>query len=307
MISSNVKGYIFGLTTSITFGLIPLFTLPLMNNGMTFGSILLYRFLFASIALGIMMKIKKEKFAINKSEIAFLILLGLLYTGSAMFLFMGYGLMGAGIATTIHFTYPVFVTLIMLSFFKEKPTWVTWLAIILAVLGVAKLSIKGEGMHVDVYGIFIVVISAICYASYITIVNKSRMKNMGSRKLAFYVFIVSTILFAIKGGYEGEIQSIPDPMSVTTLILLAIVPTVVSNITLGMAVRNIGGTKTSILGAMEPVTAVFIGAFIFGEKITMGDIAGIAMILIAVTMIIMTNTIKNSISNVVKRIRPRHA
>ena len=68
MISSNVKGYIFGLTTSITFGLIPLFTLPLMNNGMTFGSILLYRFFFASIALGIMMKIKKGLYFFKKSS-----------------------------------------------------------------------------------------------------------------------------------------------------------------------------------------------------------------------------------------------
>lgn len=307
MTSSNVKGYIYGLTTSITFGLIPLFTLPLMKEGMTYGSILFYRFLFATAALGIMMKIKKEKFAINKNEIAFLVILGLLYTGSAMFLFWGYGVMGAGIATTIHFTYPVFVTLIMLAFFKEKPTWVTWSAIILAVLGVAKLSINGEGMNIDICGVLIVIISAICYATYITIVNKSRMKNMGSRKLAFYVFIVSTILFAVKASCNEGIQDIPDIMSTTNLILLAIVPTVVSNITLVMAVRNIGGTKTSILGAMEPVTAVCIGAFLFGENITAGDAVGIAMILVAVTMIIMTNTIKNTISNVVKRIRPRHA
>lgn len=307
MTSSNVKGYIYGLTTSITFGLIPLFTLPLMKEGMTYGSILFYRFLFATAALGIMMKIKKEKFAINKNEIAFLVILGLLYTGSAMFLFWGYGVMGAGIATTIHFTYPVFVTLIMLAFFKEKPTWVTWSAIILAVLGVAKLSINGEGMNIDICGVLIVIISAICYATYITIVNKSRMKNMGSRKLAFYVFIVSTILFAVKASCNEGIQYIPDIMSTTNLILLAIVPTVVSNITLVMAVRNIGGTKTSILGAMEPVTAVCIGAFLFGENITAGDAVGIAMILVAVTMIIMTNTIKNTISNVVKRIRPRHA
>ena len=306
MISSNVKGYIFGLTTSITFGLIPLFTLPLMNNGMTFSSILLYRFLFASIALGIMTKIKKEKFAINKSEIAFLILLGLLYTGSAMFLFMGYGLMGAGIATTIHFTYPVFVTLIMLSFFKEKPTWVTWLAIILAVLGVAKLSIKGEGMHVDIYGIFIVVISAICYATYITIVNKSRMKNMGSRKLAFYVFLFTALTFTIKNSIQHSLQPLPDWESIGLVALLAVMPTVISNITLLLAVRHIGGTLTSILGAMEPVTAVVIGACVFGESFTTTEAAGIALILIAVVLIILTNRIKEGVETVMKRIRPRH-
>ena len=67
-----------------------------------------------------MMKIKKESFRIESRDIPMFLLLGLLYTGSAMFLFWGYGFMGAGVATTLHFTYPVFVTLLMLVLFREK-------------------------------------------------------------------------------------------------------------------------------------------------------------------------------------------
>ena len=75
-------------------------------------------------------------------------------------------------------------------------------------------------------------------------------------------------------------------MSLVNLILLAIVPTVISNITLVLAVHNIGGTLTAVLGAMEPVTAVFVGVLVFGEPFTFNLAIGILLIIIAVTMII---------------------
>ena len=91
------------------------------------------------------------------------------------------------------------------------------------------------------------------------------------------------------------------------MMLLAILPTVVSNITLVLAVQNIGGTMTSVLGALEPLTAVCIGVLVFGEPFAFSDAAGIILILSAVTAVILSGSIKSSISTVVKKIRPRHA
>ena len=253
---NSLKGIFYGIVTSVTFGLIPLFTLPLMQKGMEFDSILFYRFLFATLALGGMMKLKKESFRIERRDIPMLILLGFFYTGSAMFLFWGYNFMGAGVATTLHFTYPIFVTLLMFLIFRERASWVTWLAIILAIFGVSRLSLKGTELSLDPVGVVIVLLSAVAYASYITAVNRSRVRDMNGRKLAFYVFIVSTVLFAIKAGTNQGIQALPDAWSIVNLFLLAVVPTVISNITLVLAVHHIGGTLTSILGAMEPVPAV---------------------------------------------------
>lgn len=218
---NSLKGFFYGLATSVTFGLIPLFTLPLMRKGMMFDSILFYRFLFATFALGVMMKVKKESFHIELRDIPLFLLLGLFYTGSAMFLFWGYGFMGAGVATTLHFTYPVFVTLLMWVLFREKASWVTWVAILLAVYGVSELSLKGDELSFDVSGVIIVLLSAVCYASYIVAVNKSRLRDMNGRKLAFYVFIVSTVMFAVKALTNQGIQPVPDAVSVGNLVLLA--------------------------------------------------------------------------------------
>ena len=99
----------------------------------------------------------------------------------------------------------------------------------------------------------------------------------------------------------------PDPQSVGSLVLLAVLPTVVSNITLVLAVQNIGGTLTSVLGALEPLTAVCIGVLAFGEEFTFREGAGIFVILAAVTVIILTNSIQGTINKVFRKIRPRHA
>lgn len=305
--NTKVKGFFYGIITSVTFGLIPLFTLPLMQKGMQSDSILFYRFVAATLALGTMMLIKKESFRIGVRDLPILIILSLFYTGSSLFLLYGYEVMGAGVATTLHFTYPVFVTLLMLFLFQEKTSWVTWTAVAFAVGGVAKLSLQGTQLRIEPIHVIIVLLSAVGYASYIVAVNKSHIREMHSRKLAFYVFVFTALMFGIKTGASQNLQPIPDAWAVVNILLLAVAPTVISNITLLLAVRYIGGTTTSVLGALEPVTAVCIGALIFSEEFTWSEAIGIALILIAVTIVILNRNIQNNLSLLIKRIRPRHA
>lgn len=130
---NKLNGFLYGLLSSASFGLIPLFTIPAMREGMNFESILFYRFLFACLALGCILLLDKQSFHIKRKEIPSLMLLAFLYLMSAVFLFWGYKFMASGVATTIHFMYPVLTTLIMMIFFRErKSTW-RFFAIALAV------------------------------------------------------------------------------------------------------------------------------------------------------------------------------
>ena len=305
--NAKVKGFLYGVATSVTFGLIPLFTLPLMRESMASDSILFYRFLTATLALGLMMVVKKGSFHISMRDLPVIVVLALFYTASSMFLLYGYESMGAGVATTLHFTYPVFVTLFMLLLFREKASWVTWTAVVLAICGVARLSLQGTELKLDPAGVVIVLLSAVGYAGYIIAVNKSRVRDMHSRKLAFYVFVFTTLVFGMKNAAGDGLQPLSGVMSVVNVVLLAVAPTVISNITLLLAVRNIGGTLTSILGALEPVTAVCIGALVFGELFTLSEAVGIALILAAVVLVILNRSIQSNVSVLLKRIRPRHS
>ncbi len=293
------KGFLFALVTSATFGLIPLFTLPLMTKGMRYDSILFYRFTTAALVPALLMGFRKESFAVRRDELPFLFFLGICYTCSAMFLFWGYTFMPAGVATTLHFTFPVFVTLLMVLFFGEKLSVTTNLALVLAIAGVGRLSINDSDLGMSAAGLAIVLFSAVAYALYIVTVNKSRIRSMTGRKLTFYVFITSSVIFAVKAIVTGGIQPIPDTPSALNLLLLALIPTVISNITLIYAVRYIGGTLTSVMGAMEPVTAVCVGVLVFGEPFTGHIATGIVLIIIAVSIIVL----KNPLARLLRRFR----
>lgn len=115
---NKLNGFLYGLLSSASFGLIPLFTIPVMRQGMQFESILLYRFAFATLALGLILLLDGQSFRINRRNIPSLVLLAFLYLMSAVFLFWGYKFMASGIATTLHFMYPVLTTLIMMLFFQ---------------------------------------------------------------------------------------------------------------------------------------------------------------------------------------------
>ena len=290
---ANFKGLVTGILSSSTFGLIPLFTLPLMAQGMTFDSILFYRFLTAGVAIGLLLPIRGESFVIRKSELPTLCYLSLFYVMSALFLFWGYNYLPSGVATTIHFMYPVFVTLIMSIIYHERLS-----AIIIT-------SISDTEQGIDLTGIVIVLISAISYALYIVRVNKSKVRNMNGTKLTFYVLMIGSLIFLLNAQLKGGVQSIPDGKAFMNILMLAILPTVVSNLALVYAIKNIGSTLTAILGAMEPLTALSIGILVFAEPLTPTIALGFILIISAVSLIILAQPIQKGLRQLVIQLK-RH-
>lgn len=284
---NKFSGFLYGLLSSASFGLIPLFTIPAMHRGMNFESILFYRFLFATIALGCILVLDKQSFRIRLKEIPSLILLAFFYLVSSLFLIWGYEFMASGIATTIHFMYPVLTTFIMMLFFREKKSAWRFAAIALAVTGVSALSYGDASGSISMAGLFIVLLSALGYALYLVTVSQLKVGKMKGLWLTFYVFLFGTSFLFIGVTITHTIHSIPDWHTAGNLILLAIIPTVISNLSLVRAVKSIGSTLTSVLGAMEPVTAVCIGICMFGEPFTHYIGIGIFLIITAVILIIL--------------------
>ena len=137
-------------------------------------------------------------------------------------------------------------------------------------------------------GIFIVLLSALGYALYLVTVSQLKNLEMKGLKMTFYVFLFGGILLFTGTEISGiGLQAIPDRTTLGNLVMLALVPTVISNLALVRAIKNIGSTLTSVLGAMEPVTAVCVGIAIFGEPFTRSIALGILLIISAVTVIIL--------------------
>ena len=280
----KLKGYAYGLISSISYGLIPLFILPIKQANFPIDTTLFYRFVCSALIVGVYLLIKKKSFKIELKQIPILITLGLLYGISADALFLGYDYLSAGIASTLLFVYPLIVAIIMAVFFKEKLTFSAIVAIAFVLAGVILLSFKDGKFELNPIGLGIVFISALGYGLYIVTVNKSKAKEIKGFTLSFYSFLFTTIYYAIKMIIQKESFVLPSLELTFNFFTFAFVTTVISSIALIFAIKEIGSTATSILGASEPVVAVGVSVLLFGENFSWSLGLGIFMIILGVTL-----------------------
>ena len=278
------KGYAYGLISSISYGLIPLFILPIKQANFSMDTTLFYRFFFSALIVGTYLFITKQSFKIDVKQLPVLVVLGLLYGISADALFLGYDYLSAGIASTLLFVYPLIVAIIMAVFFKERITISTIAAIIFVLAGVILLSFKNGKFELNPLGLGIVFVSALGYGLYIVTVNKSKVRDIKGFTLSFYSFLFTTIYYATKMIIYKESFILPSLELTFNFFTFAFVTTVISSIALIFAIKNIGSTATSILGASEPVVAVAVSVLIFGEDFSMSLALGIFMIILGVML-----------------------
>jgi Predicted permeases len=281
----RLEGIGYAVLSSATFGLIPLFSIPLMNEGMGTNMVIFYRLLFAAVIMGISGLIQKRSFKVDRQHWLSLLGFGSLYIFTASVLLLSYHYIDSGVATTIHFLYPIVVTLIMVMFFDEKLTLTIIVSALLSVGGVALLCI-GSGDSINLKGVLIALTTSFSYAFYIIRVNSSKAARIDAVIFTFYVLLSGAIVIFILSLFTQGIQTIPSSWSWLNLLLLALLSTVVSNFALVKAVKLVGSTITSILGSMEPLTALTVGVFVFGEAFGVRSFAGILLVLISVYLVV---------------------
>ena len=288
----KVKGYILAAIAAATYGMNPLFALPLYAEGMDPDSVLFFRYLLAIPILAVMIKVRGRNFKLQKKEILPLIVMGLLVSLSSLTLFLSYHYMDAGIASTLLFVYPVMVAVIMAIGFREKLSVQGILCIAMALGGIAMLYKGSDGSTLSLTGTALVMASSLSYAIYIVGVNQSKLKDMATLKLTFYVLVFGLMLFFVRVDFGQSLHIVDKWYLWGNLLALAVFPTVISFLCTTAAIQYIGSTPTAILGALEPVTAVFFGVMVFGEALTPRLVLGILLIILAVSLLIAGSNIK---------------
>ncbi len=279
----KLRGYTLGILSAVSYGLIPIFILPVKQAHFSMDITLFYRFFFSALMVGGYLLYSRESFKINKKEALILAILGICYALSSEFLFLGYDFLTPGIASTVLFIYPIIVALIMLFFYKERLTRLSGASLLLAFAGVIVLCLKGNGLEINFAGLGIVMLSSLFYALYMVIVNKSNIKVSGF-KLTFYSMLFTSMFFMTKALMANESFAIPSTEIFINFLIFAFLTTVISSLCLVFAIKYIGSTPVAILGALEPVVAVLISVLMFHEKFTPNLLIGITLILFGVTL-----------------------
>ena len=288
----RLNGIFYAAISSASFGFSPLFSLALIAAGLTNFDILSYRWGIAALVLMTYAFFKKKTLRLGSfDEVWKVVLLSALRAITSITLLIGYANISSGIAATINFMYPVIVAICMMIFFGEKRTWVDFIAIVGSFFGVYLLasgdSIIVEGGNTQL-GLACSLISAFSFAGYYILMKQVKADKIEVVKFTTWIMMLSAFYFIICAIiFEGRLTFVSDGKSWMNILGLGLWSTMVSNITGVKAIRRIGPTLTSILGALQPMTAVVLGVLFLNEHLYFRSVIGIACILISVSIIVM--------------------
>ena len=196
-----------------------------------------------------------------------------------------------GCRKALELMYPVIVALCMMFIFGEHKSWVDMLAIAAAIFGVYLLA-SGDSLIVEngntKLGLTCSIISAFSFAAYYILMKRLKADKIEVVKFTTWIMLLSAVYFIICAFVlEGKLTMVTGVKNWMYILGLGLWSTMISNFTGVKAVRRIGPTLTSILGALQPVTAVVLGILFLHEHLYTRSLIGIILILIAVTVVVM--------------------
>lgn len=241
------------------------------------------RMSLATLILGLVGLITKKINKLNVSDIPLFLLAGFSQP-FCYFICEAYGLtmVSATIASVILSTIPLFSPLFAWLLVKEKVHWNNIVGIIISLIGVLMLVVKNDEKKVSALGIcllFISVLTAIIYS----VCLKKIPSHYSNISIVFYIhaislvfFIPTFLLFDIKYFGEKEILF----SSVMSIVILAVVASVISYLFFCYVVRIIGVTKANAFcNIMPAITALAVWIF-FGESISFMKWIGIFIVIL---------------------------
>lgn len=293
-------GFLLAAVAAAAYGTNPAFAIPLYGQGMNPNSVLLFRYLLGLPLLAVILAVRGTGFSLAKNEIAPTAILGLLMSLSSLALFESYKYMNSGVASTLLFVYPIMVALMMVFFFHERFRASVVLCLAIMCAGLYLLMKPADG-DISTLGCLLVMVSALTYALYIVFVNVSGViRNIPTTKLLFYVLGWGGVVYLVMIPAGSDLTLPSKPSGWINLAALAVIPTVMSLACTTRAISLIGSTPTAVLGALEPVSAVILSIVVLGQTITVRELAGGVLVVVATMIVIGDKSVDKFILHVRK-------
>ena len=280
----NSLGVALIIVSSIGFGLAPTFaTFSYRNGGNAVGT-LLARFTVATLLMLIVRKISGRQ-AKWPRPLLFgqLFLLGALgYFTATILYFTAIQNIDSGLAITIFYCNPVIVVLLSWWLLGNKPSRIIVWCLVSTLIGVAIAA--GQVGNADTISVILVLIVAVEYAFYMIISSKVLPKVDLFTGVTIVMFGAASS-FAIYSLFVPSSVEVIFPNAINgwvSVLMLAVVATVIPTATLYAGMNLIGTGKTAVIQTFEPVASILAGVIFLSEPLTLPRIIGATFVIGAV-------------------------
>ncbi len=273
------KGILAVVSASFLYGIMPIFTKQVLLEGMPSGAVVFYRLFFSAVLSLIILLITKADLKVTGEQFFHLALFGILGFGATTALLaVAYDLIPTGLATMLHFTYPLFVTAVMTVIFKEPLTKMKILSCLRAASG---LALMADFSRLSATGLIVAVCSGVTYAVYIIANKKSSFAGLPGMVIVFYVNSVAAVFFGIKAAVTKELMLPKNSTCLILLLIIALFCTILTMYLLNYGIRVLGASSASVLNMLEPVVSLFAGILIYKEAVGVIGLAGALLVVIS--------------------------
>lgn len=283
MNKNTKKGVLCAVISALVFGITPVLASMTFEMGSNAMTLTFYRNALAVPVLLVVLLYRRENLKISLRDFAVLFLVSGLFSVSTTYLvYASYAYIGIGLATTLHFLYPVFTVLLGWVLFKKKPDRYKIGALAIATVGVVLAS--GSSSAFAVTGIVMALISAVTYASYLLGIEHSAVGRMDSIKSMFYMCIINSVVMAAVDMPSGQIVYALHLKTMVLTFILAIANSAFAYVLLIVGIRLIGAGDAAIFSMLEPVSGVIFGVLFLGETLPFMKLLSCLLILAAVAI-----------------------
>ena len=272
------KGYIYTALSAIIFGLMPLLTKIIIARGATSLTIAFFRVFYVTVVLFFVLKIKKIDLRLEKRDFLSAILTSIFGSGlTIIILNESYIYVDTGIATSLHFLYPLFVAILCCFFYGEKIKKKQIISLSFALVGIICFMSKGNG---SLFGYFLAIASGLTYAFYLVKMDKTGLVKMNALKLSFYLALFTTIEIFTMNLFMQDVVFKMDAIAYGLLLVLALSSSFLATVLLQKGVLLLGSTRASFICLLEPVTSMIMGILWLNEALTFNKgLGGLAIII----------------------------
>jgi drug/metabolite transporter (DMT)-like permease len=281
----KLRGIIFLITATTFFGIMPIWVKLAYQTGLTAFDVTFLRSGLAAAMLGIFILYRKSDFHIERQQLGPMLISSILgYTATILTLYLSYKYVSAGVATSLHFLFPVLVMLLAHFIYHERLQFYKWIALLTSLAGIYLIADPG-GNSFSLRGVGLAISSAVFFAIYVLSINHPQLKKMDNLVLAFYACLISSIISLVLLVAQGNWPLTLTLKGLYYSGLVSFFCTALSLIFFIKGVKIIGSANASILSTLEPVISLAAGIVILHEPLTWSTSLGCTLIIAAVIII----------------------
>ncbi len=266
------EGYGEIITASVLWGTAGI--LAKMISGMTAQSIIFYRVALAFVILFLFFLLSGSLSRLRLGDRkSYLVLFSVLQVITMLAFFESILNASVPVAVLLLYTAPVYVTVFSPLLLKERSTGKGWMALCLSLAG-AILIVEPGNLGFSMTGIIAGIISGISYAFQI-MTSRYISNSYSGYSQAFWSFLIAMLLLVPAAAAPADIVI----GNSVYLLMLAVFPTVLAVSLYFNGLNKVKAASASILGLIEPVSAVVLSILILHETLSYAIVLGGALIL----------------------------